>query len=827
MNKSLPLLVGILCLARITDAQTNRRSRPPAEHRIEKATLNGEAEPPTGQWMLWYRQPARRWEEALPVGNGRMGAMVYGGVASEDLQLNEDSLWVGYPHDAVNPTAITALAGVRKLIFDGQLTEAGTLAGKTMLGIPPRIQSYQPLGDLLLDFPDITAVNDYRRDLNLDTGITTVSYAIDGAHFTRQVIASTPDDILAVHFSCDQPGKINVGLMLHRDQDAGLLSDAADPARLILRGRIRLLDNNGKEVGERFECEMLAIRTGGKLTSANNRIEIRGADDLTLLIAGATDYRGGDPESLCRREIASATKPFDTLRQAAVADHRRLFDRVDLDLGSASPDVEKLPTDQRLARLKDDIFDPHLAALYFQYGRFLLIDCSRPGTLPANLQGLWNNKMNASWNSDYHTNINIQMNYWPAEVCNLSECTQPLFDLMDKLAVAGARTAKEQYGCGGWVVHHLTDPFARTEPCDSLTGIWPMGAAWLAQHPFEHFLFTGDKKFLADQGYPLMKGAAEFILDFLVPAPKGSPVAGKLVTSPSFSPENSFYIPNGDGAQSKLTYGATMDLEIIHDLLTNCIEAARTLGVDEDFQARCQSALDQLAPLQISKRDGRLQEWIEDYQDVDPHHRHSSHLFALYPGRQISPETTPELAEAARKALVSRGDGGTEWSLPWKMCFWARFHDGDHAQQLLQTEMAHHLYPNLFNAYPPFQIDGNLGISAAIPEMLLQSQAPPDKPGDFGPIRLLPALPKAWPTGHVTGLCARGGFVVDIAWQDGHLTEARLLSKNGSTARIQTAESVQITCDGKPLQTSGGLFNSQFEFPTEAGKTYILDRSAK
>ncbi|HUB27779.1 MAG TPA: glycoside hydrolase family 95 protein [Tepidisphaeraceae bacterium] len=823
MKKYLPVLIGVVCFASLAHAQTNRRNRPPAEHRVEKATLNGQADPPTGKWMLWYRQPARRWEEALPVGNGRMGAMVYGGVASEDIQLNEDSLWVGYPHDAVNPAALGALPQVRQLIFENKLTEAGALAGRTMLGVPPRIQSYQPLGDLLLDSPDVTAVDNYRRDLDLETGITTVSYAIAGAHFKREVLASNPDDILAVHLTCDQPGKINVGLALHRDQDAKLVADPSDPDRLILRGRIHLLDPSGKEVGERFECQVLAIPTGGKLTAANNRIEIRGADELTLLIAGATDYRGGDPEQSCRHEIESATKPLDALRQAAVEDHRQLFDRVDLDLGSTTADVAKLPTDQRLSRLKDDVFDPGLAALYFQYGRYLLIGCSRPGTLPANLQGLWNNKMAAAWNSDYHTNINIQMNYWPAEVCNLSECTQPLFDLMDKLTVAGARTAREQYGCGGWVVHHLTDPFFRTEPCDSLTGVWPMGAAWMCQHPYEHYLFTGDKKFLADQGYPLMKGAAEFILDFLVPAPKGTAFPGKLVTAPSFSPENVFRLP--DGTESKLTYGATMDLEIIHDLLTNCIEAAKTLGVDEDFQARCQSALDQLAPLQISKRDGRLQEWIEDYQDVDPHHRHSSHLFALYPGRQISPEATPELAEAARKALVSRGDGGTEWSLPWKMCFWARFHDGDHAQQLLQTEMAHHLYPNMFNAYPPFQIDGNLGISSAIPEMLLQSQAPPDKPGDQGPIRLLPALPKSWPTGHVTGLCARGGFVVDISWTDGHLTEAKILSKIGGTLRIQTAESVKITCDGQPLQSAGGLFNSKFEFPTEAGKAYILDRT--
>jgi alpha-L-fucosidase 2 len=551
----------------------------------------------------------------------------------------------------------------------------------------------------------------------------------------------------------------------------------------------------------KFECQVQIVASGGTIAGSGNHISVRDADSVTLLIAGATDYRGGDPDQLCRQALAAASqKSYEQLLAAHEADFQSLFDRVKLEIGS--PATNDRPTDERLQSLKRGGHDTDLAITYFQYGRYLMISCSRPGGMPANLQGLWNDKIKAAWNSDYHTNINIQMNYWPAEVCNLSECTGPLFDLMEMLSVPGAQTAKEEYGCGGWVAHHLTDPFGFTAPADGPQGIWPMGAAWLCQHVYEHYLFTGDKEFLAKTGYPLMKGAARFILDYLVPAPPGTPVAGKLVTCPSYSPENTFVKP--DGSQAKLTYGATMDLEIIHDLLTNCIEATQVLGIDADFRAECQSTLSRLAPLQISPKNGRLQEWIADYADADPHHRHSSHLFAVYPGRQISPTATPELAAAAMKALELRGDGGTEWSLPWKMAIRARYHDGDHAEQLLSSEMAAHLSPNLFNSYPPFQIDGNFGATAAIAEMLLQSQAQPNEPGDGGVIQLLPALPRAWPNGHVSGLRARGGFEVEMTWQDGKLTEAKILSLLGRPAHVY----------------ADGL--GEKDFPTEAGKSYVL-----
>ncbi len=569
--------------------------------REETAALRGQASRPEGRSALWYRQPAGLWVEALPVGNGRLGAMVFGGVVHERLQLNEDTVWDGYPRDVSNPASLQALPEIRRLLFAGKNEEATKLAGETMMGIPKGVKSYQPLGDLLLEFPAVSAVDNYRRDLDLDTGIVSIRYDADAVTFTREVFATAADDYLVVRLACEKPGRINVGLAMTREKDARCISDPNDPTRLILRGRIsRLDDQTRQERGVRFEAQVLVVATGGKVTCESGKLNVAGADAVTLVLAGATDYRGGDPEKNCRARLAAAAaKPYAALRDAHIAAHQRLFRRVDLDLGSAGLDIEAMPTDDRLMRVRGGQQDPGLAALYFQYGRYLLMGCSRPGGMPANLQGLWSWQMKAPWNADYHTNINIQMNYWPAEMCNLAECHEPLFDLMDRLVAPGTRTAQVQYGARGWVVHHLTDPFGFTAPADGVQGIWPMGAAWLCQHPYEHYLFSGDREFLAARAYPLMKGAARFILDFLIEAPAGTPVAGRLVTSPSHSPENSFILP--DGKHSSFTYACTMDLEIVHDLLANCIEAATTLGTDADFRKECESALKRLAPCRSAR----------------------------------------------------------------------------------------------------------------------------------------------------------------------------------------------------------------------------------
>ncbi|MCL4793851.1 MAG: glycoside hydrolase N-terminal domain-containing protein [Bryobacteraceae bacterium] len=732
------------------------------------AKLTGAAQGPGAPLALWYRQPARSWNEALPVGNGRLGAMVFGGVESERLQLNEDSLWEGFPRDTVNPQALDALPRVRELLFAGKELEATELAAKTMMGRPERIKSYQPAGDLWIEMPGIAEASDYRRSLDLDTAIATTEFTSGGVRYTREVLASEPAQVILIRLAASRAGALNFRVLLSRLQDAACRTEGGG---LTLSGQIK---TEGGE-GLRFTVRAEVSAPGGVVQPTGEAIDVRNATEAVIRVAIATSYREKSPEAAVRRHINGSGGAWSDRRAQHIADHQALFRRLTIDL-PAAPEATTLPTDARLERIvKDKAIDPGLEALHFQFGRYLLIASSRPGALPANLQGVWNEHLNAPWNSDYHTNINIQMNYWLAGPANLKECELPLFDWMDSIVKSGERTAQVHYGARGWVVHHLSNIFGFTTPADGIWGVWPMGAAWLARHPWEHYLYTRDREFLAKRGYPLMKGAARFILDFLVEAPAGTPVAGRLVPSPSHSPENRFR--KADGTVAMFTYAATMDVELCWDVLRNTAAAARELNIDPEFRAECERALTRLPELKVSPRGGKLQEWVEDYDEPEPRHRHVSHLYALHPGDQISLTTTPALAEACRKTLEARGDTSTGWSTAWKMNFWARLRDGARAHSLFQMLLQRCTLPNLFDSHPPFQIDGNFGAVAGVCEMLLQSHA--------GEIHLLPALPPAWPRGRVAGMRARGGFELDFSWDQGRLTHASLLSTVGGPARLR------------------------------------------
>jgi alpha-L-fucosidase 2 len=767
--------------------------------------------------LFWYKQPAVKWEEALPIGNGRLGAMVFGGTAEERVQLNESTLWGGLPHDYSNPEAGQYLAEVRRLIFTGEIHEAEEL-GQKMLGRPQYQRPYQPLGDLRLRFPGHEKVEHYERSLDLDKAVATTIYQIGGVEFKREVFVSVPDQALVMRLSSNKPGQITMDVGIDTPHP-GIHAQVTGKGILQMAGQLPPRAGHEKwssgwdEPGLKFEALVRVSTDGGTLEGGDRQIRVRNANSVTLLLCAATSFRNyqdvsADPGERVDKAMSMAcSKTYDQLLQNHLKDYQPLFRRVALDLGT-SP-AASLPTDLRIAEFSKE-GDPALVALYYQFGRYLLLSSSRPGGQPANLQGIWNQELWPSWSSKWTLDINLEMNYWAAETGNLTECQQPLFDLIGDITVTGRKTARELYGCRGSVALINTDLWRGAAAVDGFWGLWPMGGVWLVQHLWDHYTFSGDMEFLRLRAYPAMKESAQFVLDFLVEAPSGTAFPGALVTNPSHSPENYYKLPNG--IEGNFTYAPTIDLQLISDLFDRCIKASEILGVDKDFRDQMEVARRRLPPLQIGKQ-GQLQEWISDLDIEAPErgHRHLSHLYAMMPGQSITPRETPKFAGAVRKSLELRGDGGMGWSKAWKVGLWARLGDGDRALSMVAGLIRESTLPSLLDNGPPFQIDGNFGGCAGIGEMLLQSRAAGeatcddasgklrDRSGSDATIELLPALPNAWLTGSVHGLCARGGFEVDCRWRDGRLTEVTIHSKRGGLCRIYYHDKM-ITLDTKAGQ---------------------------